>query len=79
MSFDKLVRCPSCDLKFPCRTNYVDKVNEEKSSHQVSVEKFMQLGNQERPSKPTIPSLEVRKLSAKLILEEARDCSCFRL
>jgi predicted HAD superfamily Cof-like phosphohydrolase len=69
--FNKQVRCPGCELKFYPRTNYVDKQFEERSSHQVAVDKFMRLGGQEVPAKPTIPSLEVRKLRAKLILEEA--------
>jgi predicted HAD superfamily Cof-like phosphohydrolase len=69
--FNKQVRCPGCELKFYPRTNYVDKQFEERSSHQVAIDKFMRLGGQEVPAKPTIPSLEVRKLRAKLILEEA--------
>jgi predicted HAD superfamily Cof-like phosphohydrolase len=69
--FNKQVRCPGCELKFYPRTNYVDKQFEERSSHQVAVDRFMKLGGQEVPAKPTIPSLEVRKLRAKLILEEA--------
>lgn len=69
--FNKQIRCPFCELKFPSRTNYVNKVFEEVSSHQFAVEKFMTLGGQEIPAKPTIPSLQVRKLRAKLILEEA--------
>lgn len=70
MSFDKLVRCPSCNCKFPARTNYLEKLHEKKSSHQVAVETFMRLGGQELPSKPTIPDVEIRRLRAELILEE---------
>lgn len=42
-----------------------------KTLHQHRIEDFMRLAGQELPSKPTIPSLEVRRLRAKLILEEA--------
>ena len=35
------------------------------------VKEFMQVFGQETPDKPTIPSLKIRKLRAKLILEEA--------
>ncbi len=69
--FDKLIQCPFCLCKYLARTNYVDKKHEEISSHQNAVNKFMELGGQELPPKPVIPSLEVRKLRAKLILEEA--------
>jgi len=41
-----------------------------KSAHQVSVEEFMYKAGQEVPSTPTMPSLEIRRLRAKLILEE---------
>lgn len=67
----KQVTCPFCETKFPPRSNYTDPIYEEKSSHQVEVEKFMKLGGQEVPPSPTIPSLEVRRLRAKLIFEEA--------
>lgn len=67
----KQVKCPGCDLRFYTRTNYVNKIFEEKSSHQVEVEKFMKLGGQEVPEKPTIPDSKIRELRAKLILEEA--------
>lgn len=42
-----------------------------KSAHQQRIEKFMKLAGQQIPEKPTIPSLEVRKLRASLVLEEA--------
>jgi len=42
-----------------------------KTPHQQRVEQFMTLARQEVPEKPTVPSEEVRKLRAKLILEEA--------
>jgi predicted HAD superfamily Cof-like phosphohydrolase len=42
-----------------------------KSPHQRRVEEFMVLAGQEVPEKPCIPSEEVRRLRAKLILEEA--------
>lgn len=42
-----------------------------KSDHQKRIEEFMLLAKQEVPSKPTLPSVEVRRLRAKLILEEA--------
>jgi len=41
------------------------------TSQQISVKEWMQKFGQETPEKPCIPSLEVRKLRAKLILEEA--------
>jgi len=41
------------------------------SEHQVRVDDFMRLANQELPEKATVPSSEIRKLRAKLILEEA--------
>jgi len=43
----------------------------ESTEHQHRVDEFMRLAKQERPSKPTMPSKEVRVLRAKLILEEA--------
>lgn len=42
-----------------------------KSFHQLLVEDFMHLAGQEVPTRPTMPSQEVRLLRAKLILEEA--------
>lgn len=42
----------------------------EKSQHQRDVEKFMELAGQEVPKVPTVPSVEVRRLRARLILEE---------
>lgn len=42
-----------------------------KTPHQLRVEEFMQKAKQEVPSKPVVPSEAVRKLRAKLILEEA--------
>lgn len=39
--------------------------------HALRVQKFMQLAGQELPTAPCIPSEEVRRLRAKLILEEA--------
>lgn len=42
-----------------------------KSQHQTAVEEFMRHARQELPASPVIPSEEVRKLRAKLILEEA--------
>jgi predicted HAD superfamily Cof-like phosphohydrolase len=41
------------------------------TNEQKQVKAFMQLFGQETPDKPCIPSLEIRKLRAKLILEEA--------
>ena len=41
------------------------------TNEQRQVAKWMSAFGQETPSAPTIPSLEVRKLRAKLILEEA--------
>jgi len=41
------------------------------TKEQEQVKQFMQTFGQETPDKPTIPSLEIRKLRAKLILEEA--------
>ena len=43
----------------------------ESSEHQHRVDEFMRLAKQDRPSKPTMPSEDVRALRAKLILEEA--------
>lgn len=43
----------------------------EQSIHQQMVEDFMRKAKQEVPSFPCIPSLEVRRLRAKLIIEEA--------
>ena len=43
----------------------------ESTEHQHRVDEFMSLAKQERPSKPTVPSEQVRILRAKLILEEA--------
>jgi predicted HAD superfamily Cof-like phosphohydrolase len=45
-----------------------------KSEHQQRVEELMVKAGQEIPDKPTIPSLEIRKLRATLILEEATEC-----
>ncbi len=42
-----------------------------KSKHQQSVESFMRLAEQDVPESPTVPSVEVRLLRAKIILEEA--------
>jgi len=41
------------------------------SIQQEQVKEFMRVFGQETPDKPTIPSLKIRKLRAKLILEEA--------
>lgn len=41
------------------------------TDQQLQVKQWMTSFGQETPEKPTIPSLEVRKLRAKLILEEA--------
>lgn len=41
------------------------------TNEQKRVKDWMQKAGQECPDKPTIPSLEVRKLRARLILEEA--------
>jgi predicted HAD superfamily Cof-like phosphohydrolase len=41
------------------------------SKHYRRVKDFMQKAKQATPSHPTVPSLEVRKLRARLILEEA--------
>lgn len=49
---------------------YLDK-RHTKSEHQKSVELFMAKAGQECPTKPCIPSTEIRKLRATLILEEA--------
>lgn len=42
-----------------------------KTEHQQRVEEFMKLAGQEVPARITVPSEEVRRLRAKLILEEA--------
>lgn len=42
-----------------------------KSEHYKRIEEFMKLAGQDTPSSPSIPSEAVRKLRAKLILEEA--------
>lgn len=42
-----------------------------RTDHQKRVDEFMCLANQERPSHPIMPSVEVRQLRANLILEEA--------
>lgn len=44
-----------------------------KTEHQERVEKFMQLAKQDVPTVPTIPSDEVLRLRANLILEEAME------
>ncbi len=44
---------------------------EEQSSHQQRVEHFMRQARQPLPEEPSIPSEEIRRLRAKLILEEA--------
>lgn len=41
------------------------------TEHQKRVEEFMRKAEQDLPVKPIIPSLEIRRLRAKLILEEA--------
>ncbi len=46
-------------------------MNTNKSDHYKRIEEFMRLAGQDTPDKPIIPSLEVRELRAKLILEEA--------
>lgn len=51
--------------------NYEERSPREKSLHQQRVEDFMVKAGQEVPTKPTVPSEEVRLLRAKLILEEA--------
>lgn len=43
----------------------------QRTQHQQRVEEFMELAKQELPNSPTEPSVEVRLLRAKLILEEA--------
>jgi predicted HAD superfamily Cof-like phosphohydrolase len=42
-----------------------------RSEHQKRIDRFMTLAGQNLPLLPTIPSLEIRKLRASLILEEA--------
>jgi len=42
-----------------------------KSDHQKRIEMFMKMALQEVPTRPIMPSAEVRKLRASLILEEA--------
>jgi len=44
-----------------------------KTEHQQRIEEFMRLAGQAVPLKPTMPSLEVRRLRANIILEEARE------
>lgn len=46
-------------------------MNNLKSEHQLRVEAFMLKAKQEVPTTPTEPSIEIRKLRAALILEEA--------
>jgi len=41
------------------------------TNHQERIERFMIFAGQKVPKKPKIPTLEVRKLRAELILEEA--------
>lgn len=48
-----------------------DGTGRSQSTHQRRVEEFMKLVGQDLPAKPVIPSLEVRRLRATLILEEA--------
>ncbi len=48
-------------------------VAEEESEHYKRVKTLMIKAGQECPDKPTIPSYEIRKLRAKLILEEAEE------
>ncbi len=43
------------------------------TTEQKQVREFMQLFGQETPEKPSIPSREIRRLRAKLILEEAQE------
>src|SRR3990172_11705729 len=42
-----------------------------KSPHQLRVEKFMRLAGQGAPDIPVLPSAEIRRLRAALIIEEA--------
>lgn len=49
----------------------VAKYQPGKTAHQVRIEEFMKLAEQEIPSSPQLPSEGVRLLRAKLILEEA--------
>ncbi len=42
-----------------------------KTDHQKRIEKFMALAGQDVPSSPSMPSYDVRKLRARLIIEEA--------
>lgn len=46
-------------------------MQKETSPHYDRVKQLMQKAGQECPEKPTIPSKEIRRLRAKLILEEA--------
>lgn len=52
-----------------CITN--QELFAERSTHQQMVEAFMKGAKQEVPGKPCIPDVDVRRLRAKLILEEA--------
>lgn len=45
--------------------------NLERSQHQQKVDQFMILAKQNLPQSPTIPNDQIRKLRAKLIIEEA--------
>lgn len=49
------------------------------NSTQQNIKDWMSKFGQDTPTKPTIPSLEVRKLRAKLILEEALETIVFGL
>jgi predicted HAD superfamily Cof-like phosphohydrolase len=42
-----------------------------RTAHQQRIEEFMRKAGQEIPARPIMPSLEVRRLRANLILEEA--------
>jgi predicted HAD superfamily Cof-like phosphohydrolase len=46
-------------------------IPEFRTQHQLRINEFMRLAGQELPDKPCVPSFEVRKLRARLILEEA--------
>lgn len=41
------------------------------SVHQLNIDRFMRAAQQDLPNTPTVPSLDIRVLRARLILEEA--------
>lgn len=65
------LECTVCGSVVPLSTYSQYKFLKEKTFHQTLVETFMRGAKQEVPNSPTIPCFHVRKLRAKLIVEEA--------